>query len=155
PEWIRPLGNDWKTNASQAEVWRDPKYGAQLLHVTWSEAERPPMVEVVSQFATRDREIDLTKQPKTAAAPLSAAERTLYTSPTTLIPTDGIVKDTADYITAGARTEIGKARAIYEWIVDNTFRDPKTRGCGFGDIASMLEMGNLGGKCADLNALYV
>ena len=40
-------------------------------------------------------------------------------------------------------------------MVDNTFRDPKTRGCGVGDIASMLKSGNLGGKCADLNALYV
>jgi transglutaminase-like putative cysteine protease len=40
-------------------------------------------------------------------------------------------------------------------VVENTFRDPKVRGCGIGDIASMLEKGNLGGKCADLNALYV
>jgi len=23
-----------------------------------------------------------------------------------------------------------KARAIYEWVVENTFRDPQTRGCG-------------------------
>jgi hypothetical protein len=44
---------------------------------------------------------------------------------------------------------------IYEWIVENTFRDPKVRGCGVGDIRSMLETGNLGGKCADLNALFV
>jgi transglutaminase-like putative cysteine protease len=29
------------------------------------------------------------------------------------------------------------------------------RGCGIGDIASMLTTGNLGGKCADLNALFV
>ncbi len=153
-DWIRPLGNDWKTNGT-AELYRDPKYGAELLHVAWAADQRPPVVEVVSQFAARDRAIDLSKPPKIAAAPLSAAERTLYTSPTTLIPTDGIVKDTAEYVTAGARTELAKARAIYEWIVDNTFRDAKTRGCGFGDIASMLEMGNLGGKCADLNALYV
>jgi transglutaminase-like putative cysteine protease len=37
----------------------------------------------------------------------------------------------------------------------NTFRDPKTRGCGVGDIRFMLESKDLGGKCADLNALYV
>ena len=35
------------------------------------------------------------------------------------------------------------------------FRDPKVRGCGVGDIRAMLETGNLGGKCADLNALFV
>ena len=32
---------------------------------------------------------------------------------------------------------------------------PKTRGCGVGDIRFMLESKDLGGKCADLNALYV
>ena len=29
------------------------------------------------------------------------------------------------------------------------------RGCGIGDIKAMLETGNLGGKCADLNAIFV
>ena len=37
----------------------------------------------------------------------------------------------------------------------NTLRDPKTRGCGTGNIKAMLESGNLGGKCADLNGLFV
>jgi len=65
------------------------------------------------------------------------------------------VRDTAQDITKRARTDLDKARAIYEWVVDNTFRDPKTRGCGWGDIKSMLESGNLGGKCGDLNAMFV
>jgi transglutaminase-like putative cysteine protease len=29
------------------------------------------------------------------------------------------------------------------------------RGCGTGDIKTMLETGDLGGKCADLNAVFV
>jgi transglutaminase-like putative cysteine protease len=56
----------------------------------------------------------------------------------------------------GARTApLDKARAIYDWIVDNTFRRSETRGCGLGDIAFMLETGDLGGKCADINSLFV
>ena len=39
--------------------------------------------------------------------------------------------------------------------MDNTFRDPKVKGCGLGDVKTMLETRYLGGKCADLNALYV
>jgi transglutaminase-like putative cysteine protease len=78
-----------------------------------------------------------------------------YLRPTKLLPTDGIVKETAAEITAGATSDVDKARAIYEWIVENTFRNPKTRGCGVGDIRFMLESQDLGGKCADLNALYV
>jgi transglutaminase-like putative cysteine protease len=48
-----------------------------------------------------------------------------------------------------------KVRAIYDWIVANAWREPKVRGCGEGDIKTMLETGNLGGKCADINALFV
>ena len=111
-------------------------------------------VEVTSQIATRDRAIDLPAgRQRGGAAHRRGAAR--YTAPTELIPTDGIVKETADKITAGAASDVEQARAIYEWIVDNTFRDRKTRGCGIGDIAAMLKSGNLGGKCADLNALYV
>ena len=78
-----------------------------------------------------------------------------YLEPTELIRTDGIVEATAREITQTAGTDMEKARALYEWIVENTFRDPKVRGCGLGDIQSMLETKNLGGKCADLNALFV
>jgi transglutaminase-like putative cysteine protease len=80
----------------------------------------------------------------------------LYTEPTDLLPTDGIVQETAQKIVKGVRGgQLEQGRAIYEWIVENTFRDPKTRGCGIGDIKTMLETNNLGGKCADLNALFV
>jgi transglutaminase-like putative cysteine protease len=108
---------------------------------------------VTSQFATRDRAVDLGNPVR--GATLNEAERKLYTAATELIPTDGIVRETADRICAGRTGDLDKARAIYEWIVDNTFRDPQTRGCGIGDIGAMLKLGNLGGKCADLNALYV
>src|SRR5437763_4240763 len=153
PGWTQPLGNEWTTNAKSAELIHDSKYGAQMLHVEWADGERTPVAEVVSRIATRDRSVDLAK--REAAAPLSADQRKLYTASTELLPTDGIVKATADKIVGWAFSDVEKARRIYEWIVDNTFRDPKTRGCGIGDIASMLKTGDLGGKCADLNALYV
>jgi transglutaminase-like putative cysteine protease len=152
-DWSRPGGSAWRTNAQTAEIERDPKYGAEMLHVEWAEAERTPFVEVTSRVTTRDRAVDLAQPP--GAAPLTATERKFYLESTDLIPTHGIVKETADTITANASTEIEKAHAIYDWIVENTYRDPKVRGCGVGDIAAMLQSGNLGGKCADLNALFV
>jgi transglutaminase-like putative cysteine protease len=152
-DWFKPAGSTWTTNAKTAGIKRDAKYNAEMLHVAWAADEKAPVVEVTSRFATRDRAIDLSK-PGNAPA-LSAAEHKLYTSATDLIPVDGIVKETSDKITAGASTDLDKARRIYEWVVDNTFRNAKTRGCGVGDVAAMLKSGNLNGKCADLNALYV
>ena len=153
PAWTQPLGNEWKTNATLAVIERDAKYGAQMLHVEWAEGEQAPAAEVVSRVTMRDRAVDLAN--RGAIPGLSDAERKLYTASTDLMPTDGIVKATAERVVGWAFSDLEKARRIYEWIVDNTFRDPKTRGCGIGDIASMLKTGDFGGKCADLNALYV
>jgi transglutaminase-like putative cysteine protease len=72
-----------------------------------------------------------------------------------LLPLDGIVRETARKITGTETDDVAKARAIYEWVVENTARDPVVRGCGVGDIRAMLTSGNLRGKCADLNALFV
>lgn len=152
PEWIRPGKSDWTTNAASAEMVRDPKYGAQMLHVVFKEDEAAPSVELRSRFSLRDRAEDFAAGGKPA---LSEAERKLYLEATELMPTDGIVRETAEKAAAGKTGDVEKARAIYEWVVANTFRDAKTRGCGTGDVASMLRTGNLGGKCADLNALYV
>ncbi|EIJ36480.1 transglutaminase-like domain-containing protein [Thiothrix nivea] len=153
-DWMRPMGNLWQGNASQMQVYTDTKYQTQMLHAVWDEKQtEAPMLEVTSRFATRDRAVDFDK-PGTVPE-LSAAERALYTEPTELLPTDGIVRETAEKIVTGKDNDLDRARAIYDWIVENTVRDPKVEGCGIGDIRWMLETGNLKGKCADLNALYV
>ena len=85
----------------------------------------------------------------------SGAELQHFRRPTKLLPTDGIVNSTALEITTGRTTDLDKARAIYAWIVENTTRNPKTLGCGRGDIRFMLESRDLSGKCADLNSLFV
>jgi transglutaminase-like putative cysteine protease len=112
-----------------------------------------PGLTVTSRIATKDIGVDL--QRPGAHGKAKREELQHFLQPTKLIPVDGIVKSTADEITKGAKTDVEKARVIYEWIVDNTFRNPKTRGCGIGDIRFMLESKDLSGKCADLNALYV
>jgi transglutaminase-like putative cysteine protease len=112
-----------------------------------------PVLTLTSRMATKNIAVGLSAPGKAPQA--NAGDLRHFLRPTHLLPTDGIVKATAAEITKGANTDVEKARAIYEWIVDNTFRDPKTPGCGLGDIRFMLESRDLGGKCADLNALYV
>lgn len=153
-DYQKSLGNTWNVEDGTAAVSTDGKYGAELLYVEFSGASKIPAVQLTSRFATRDRAVDLSKPGNAGKAYRAELQR--YLAPTELIPTDGIVLDTAREITKGVRGgDIDKARAIYEWIVANTYRDSKTRGCGVGDIKYMLESKNLGGKCADLNALFV
>ncbi|MCC7484869.1 MAG: transglutaminase domain-containing protein [Burkholderiales bacterium] len=150
--WHRPLGNRWTGNG-RMKVVKDAKYGAEMLYCEWQRGERAPVAEVTSRFATRDRAVDLLKPAGSATEDPAALKLALQ--PTALLPADGIVRETAQEITAGRRTDLDKARAIYEWVVENTFRDPKVKGCGWGDIKSMLETRNFGGKCGDINALFV
>ena len=151
-DYFKNLGQSWTGNAKSARVVREEKYGATMLVAEWEPGTAAPAVEVITRFATRDRAVDWSKP-----GDVGEDKRTLarYVEPTRLMPTDGIVARTARDITRGQKTDVDKARALYEWIVDNTLRDPKVRGCGVGDIRAMLESGNLRGKCADLNALYV
>ena len=153
-DYHKSLGQTWTGNATVSRVYRDERYGAAIFYAEWPATENAPVVEVTSRFATRDRMVDVTK-PATSPVPEDRATLAQYRESSRLVRTDGIVKETSQQITKGIANDVEKARAIYEWIVENTFRDPKVRGCGVGDIRSMLETGNLGGKCADLNALFV
>jgi transglutaminase-like putative cysteine protease len=112
-----------------------------------------PILTITSRIVTKNWVVDLSAPSR--ASQKNEADLEHFLRPTKLLPTEGIVKATATKITRQAKTDVDKARAIYEWIVDNAFRNPKTRGCGVGDIRFMLESKDLGGKCADLNALYV
>lgn len=112
-----------------------------------------PALSVTSRVATRNFAVDVAGPGRSHEA--NSAELSYFLKPTKFVPTDGIVQEKAMGIVKGANTDVDKARVIYEWIVENTYRNPKTRGCGLGDIRFMLESGDLGGKCADLNALYV
>ena len=147
------LGNTWSGNGTN-RLASDGKYGAGMVVAEWAPSEKNPFVEVVSTFSTLNRAVDFSKRDPSIKA-LDADTAAFYLASTELIPTDGIVRQTARDVTKGKLSDLDKARAIYEWIVDNTARDPKTRGCGIGDIKTMLETQNLKGKCADLNALYV
>jgi transglutaminase-like putative cysteine protease len=131
-----------ETNANEPDI----------LGCAWDEGVEP-VLTLVSRVATADHAANLTSP--TVPPPADMKPLARFLQPTRLIPIDGIVRTTANEITKSAGTDFERARAIYDWIVDNTFRDPKTRGCGLGDIRFMLESGNLSGKCADLNALFV
>ncbi len=132
----------------RAELVRDPHYGALMLHVRWAEAAPARTVTVRQRIRTRDRQGG-------DGRPLTPAERAFWTAPASSLPTGGIVRDTALRITAGKSEPRAKLRAIYDWVVDSTFRDAATRGCGTGDIENMLTTGRMGGKCADINSLLV
>ena len=150
-DWQKSLESNYSSNGT-ARMEDDEKYGAKMLHVEFAESEAKPFMELTSRIQTQNRAQNWSQK---LAVAEDAITLKYWTQPTSLLPTDGIVRKTALEATKGASTDVQKAQMLYDWIVANTFREPKVRGCGEGDIKTMLETGNLGGKCADLNALFV
>jgi transglutaminase-like putative cysteine protease len=149
----KTLANDFHADGGTAELVVASKADALGIVTAKFPDGVKPVLTLTSRITTRNYAVDLSAAGRAPKA--DPAELENFLRPTKLLPTDGVVKAQATEITRGAATDLEKARAIYEWIVDNTFRNPKTRGCGVGDIRFMLESKDLGGKCADLNALYV
>ncbi len=151
-DWQQSLGHSWTGNATQARIAADAPRGVRMLHAQFDDTVKAPTLVLTSRLQTRNRAVDWQRHD---AAREDPALLRYHLQATELLPTDGIVRSTAHKVTQGARRDVDKVQAIYDWVVANAHREPKTRGCGTGDIKTMLESGNLGGKCADLNAVFV
>lgn len=148
----RTLSNRFHAEGGKASLSESKRDSLGIVSATYP-LHAKAVLTLSSRVSLKNYSVDVSGPARASQAP--QAELDYFLQPSKYVPTDGIVKETAEKATKGATTDIDKARAIYEWVVENTFRDPKVRGCGRGDIRFMLESGDLGGKCADLNALYV
>src|SRR5262245_25580834 len=115
----KTLANTFAADAGTAEMVGYDGFG--IITAKYPAGARP-VLTLTSRASTRNYSVDLAERGRPAPADPAEVQKCLQ--PTRMIPTDGIVKSTADSITLGATTDVAKARAIYQWIVDNTFRDP-------------------------------
>src|SRR5437879_2134967 len=145
-DYQRVIDLSWRSPATVSLQW-EGKSRAPVVAATWLDPSIAREIEITARVATRDR--------SGYYPDASHDELAEYLRPTANSPKDGIVRAKASEIVGARTAPMDKARAIYDWIVDNTFRRAETRGCGLGNIAFMLESGDLGGKCADINSLYV
>ena len=138
------------------QIYVTPNKQARMLWTKWDRSANNHNVKVSILVSTQNRNLKLSAP--NPALVLSKTEQQFWTRGTKYLPTDGIVKAKSQECLAGLpanATDVEKAKAIYNWVVDNTHRNPQTRGCGQGDVKLMLETNNLGGKCADINAVFV
>jgi transglutaminase-like putative cysteine protease len=121
-----------------------------MLYARWDKGA--PSRKLAVTMRVERQEVLRRDLPATEAA-WDPADYRQYLAPTGLGPIDGEVKKLADRITKGKLGVLAKARAIYDWTCENTYRDPDTRGCGTGDVCALLR--KPGGKCADISSVYV
>ena len=135
---------------AESAVYSDQVYSTPILYARWNKGAKSRKLTL--SFTVARQEVVRRDFPK-AEAPWDTADYRLYLGPTSMGPIDGEVKVLADQITKGKKTVLAKARAIYDWTCENMYRDPKTRGCGPGDVCSLLR--RPGGKCTDIHSVFV
>jgi len=121
----KTLDNAWSGNAQTTKIVHDGTYGAGMLYAEWPTAEKNPVIELYSRFATREPRRGLFRAVWIGRETL-AEQRAFYTGATEHMPSTASSRRPRRTLPrAHAPTTTGEG--IYEWIVENTYRDPKTR----------------------------
>ena len=135
---------------SEAAVYTDRTFKTPMLYARWENGIKSRKLNF--SFDVERQEIIKRNFPETETA-WDPADYSLYLAATRLGPIDGEVKKLTEKITAGQTTVLGKAKAIYDWTCENTYRNPETRGCGLWDVYRLLK--EPGGKCTDISSIFV
>ena len=136
-------------NFKSSAVYREPLSGAVYLFSKWEGIAERRILEFSFKAKAEERAVGRLND---ADLPVPV-EIKQYLESTWWLPTDGEIKEIADKITKGKRGILEKSVAVYNWVVQNTFRDPSVKGCGLGIVEETLT--KRGGKCADISSVYV
>ena len=86
-------------------------------------------------------------------APEPREELARFLAPDRLVPLNERIRKLATEVTAGKTTPLAKARAIYDYTVDNLSYDKSGTGWGRGDINHACDLKR--GNCTDFHALLI
>ncbi len=135
---------------AEAAVYSDRVYSTPMLYARWPKGVRSR--KLVCRFRVLRNEVVKKAFPVRDGA-WERADYELYLQASSRGPVDGEVGRLAARITAGKSRVYDKARAIYDWVCENMYREPGTRGCGAGEVCALLR--KPGGKCTDIHSVFV
>lgn len=147
----RTIAHRWTSNAGEASLQRLPDGDLETCVCQWP-AGIEPRLELTTTVATADRHFDITRRTMPPERE-DILRRNLQSS--LLIPNDGQAHALAERIVGRVRDPVAQAKAIYDWIVDNTTYSPDRPAAGSGDVRAQFNSGAFGGRSADINGLFV
>ena len=147
----RTLGHSWDGNPKLSTMRRLPDGDLEVFYSEWPDGSEARF-QIKTLVTTADRHFDVTKR-TVAPEREDILRRNLQSSQ--LIPNDGLAHQLGARIVGRIKDPVAQAKAIYDWVVDNSIYDPALRGCGSGDVNQQLIRGQYGGRSADINGLFV
>lgn len=147
----RSISHRWNDNADEASLRRLPDGDLEVYCCEWK-AGAEPRLQITTTVATADRLFDVTRR-TVAPEREDILRRNLQAS--SLIPNDEAAHKLGERIVGRIKDPVAQAKAIYDWVVDNTVYLPEMPPVGQGDIRKLLDSGQYGGRSAEINGLFV
>jgi transglutaminase-like putative cysteine protease len=135
------------------EIRKESRFGNSVLHLALTDPKVSEVAVEMSLRVNRRESLhhDLPAKPAgRAARPADVAQ---WLQPDRLVPLDDTIRSLARMVTAGKKTDLAKARAIYDYVEKTMAYDKSGTGWGNGDIywACSAKRGN----CTDFHALFI
>jgi len=127
----------------KSQILKDQKYGNRILFVNLDREDSNKNVELL--FHVRRIEKDA------YADPLSAPEE--YLKPNRLVPLNENFKTIAEEVVKGKNGDLVRARALYDYVIDNMQYIRNGEGWGQGDAAYACNVKT--GNCTDFHSYFI
>lgn len=134
-------------------IEKEAEFGNSILYMAVEEPREGP---IVIEMTTRVRRQEKLRKGYAAAAPHHRMdlpeEIAKWLEPDRLVPLDERIRALSAEVTAGKKTDLERARAIYDYVVDTMSYDKSGTGWGRGDIYWACDVKT--GNCTDFHALF-
>lgn len=137
-------------NYSNFTLAREPRSGAIYLYTEWNGFMENRTLFVTFHARAKERKVAKFIENSKIFPP---EVQKYITSDFWLPSNDPKIKSLARQITRNKKGVLAKARAVYDWVVENTRQDPNVPGCGTGNVEQVLARRT--GKCADISSIFV
>ena len=134
----------------EAVVFKELEYGNSILHLSFHQVKLP--IEIEMKFKVRRREYRRTEFDQIRPTSDYDAEVDRFLKPERLVPITDEVRQWAQDVTKGQKTDLEKVRAIYDYAVATLKYDKSGKGWGHGDILHACDKKR--GNCTDFHALF-
>lgn len=147
----RTLGHTWQGNFELGSLRRLPDGDLETFYCEWPE-NITPQLTLSTTVTTADRVFEVSRRTQ-APEREDILRRNLQA--TQLLPNEGQIYTLAQRIIGRILDPIAQARAIHDWVVENTEYDLTQPSPGTGDVRKQVEQHLFKGRSADINGLFV
>ncbi|GHT89960.1 transglutaminase [Betaproteobacteria bacterium] len=147
----RDLQLVWQGNFTQGGILRQPDGELEAFSCEWASGVAARL-ELTTTLATTDRTFDVSRRTHPPERDDILRRNLLATAQ---LPNNGEAHALALRIVGRIIDPVAQARALFEWVVDNSQYDPDLPACGKGDVYAQIASKNYGGRSADINGLFV